>query len=75
MLVMPFDTSTHLTVCKRPSQSGTWSAGHWKAILDTLHLRSCSLRVMGRLDFKARVMFLVHLAWRWPTWREEYSNV
>lgn len=63
----PLVASTHLTVCRRSSQSETCSAGSWKEILATLHFTSCAWQVTATSDFKVTVMSLAQPAWRCPT--------
>lgn len=67
----PLVVSTHLMVRRRSSQSVTCSGGSWKAILATLHLTGCLLKVTATSDFKVTVMSLVQPAWRCPTYSRE----
>lgn len=71
----PLMVSTHLTVRRRSSQSVTCSGGSWKAILATLHLTGCLLKVTATSDFKVTVMSLVQPAWRCPTYSREPTKL
>ena len=63
----PLMASTHLTVCRQSSQSGTCSGSSCKAIRATLHLTGCFLKATAMSDLRVTVMFLAQPAWRCPT--------